>query len=107
MLEKTLQQIAATKGVIDIIALGSGAYLGYCVSQGIELHAATKFSLIGTPIAIQTSFGGVLGLIDGISEHEESYSKPIIKRGVTGLSLGALETFVGYCIGNTIGSMIR
>lgn len=105
MLEKYVERVVMTKGIPDIIALGAGAYKGFCDAQQIPLHSDfVKYSLILAPTAIHTTLGGFIGFMLDVSEHEKHNT---IKEGLIGAATGATETGMGYCIGHTLGSLMK
>jgi len=55
---------------------------------------------------MQATAGAYAGLIIGIAEHE-SYPKSIAREGLIGAIAGAAETGIGYCVGHTIGSLMK
>lgn len=100
-----LEKVVATRGIPEIIALGAGAYKGFCDAQQIPLHPELiKYSLILAPTVVHTAIGGLCGIMLDISEHEKHNTA---KEGLIGAATGVVETGIGYCIGHTIGSLLK
>jgi hypothetical protein len=100
------QWVKLTKGIPDILAIGAGAYKGYCDAQGISIVPEINTSMKYGPTLIQAGLGGYLGLIEGIATHGDRPSC-IVKRTLLGAAIGAIETGLGYCLGHTIGSLAK
>jgi hypothetical protein len=108
VLDSLIRQIYITKGVGDVLAFGAGIVRGYCNSQGIDTSEILDKGLLLGPLAIQTGAGAYSGLFEGISnEDNQNYTPFAIKGGVLGLGLGTLEMGIGYCLGYTIGGVIK
>ena len=108
-LDSLLGHVYITKGISDVLAFGAGIAKGYCSAQGIDINPEIlDKGLILGPLLIQVGAGAYSGLIEGISDEDnQNYTPFVVKGGVLGLGLGALEMGLGYCIGYTFGGLSK
>ena len=109
-LDSLLGHVYITKGISDVLAFGAGIAKGYCNAQGIDINPEIlDKGLILGPLLIQVGVGAYYnGLIEGISDEDnQNYTPFVLKGGVLGFGLGALEMGLGYCIGYTFGGLSK
>lgn len=109
MLEMFKERVIFTKGIPDILAIAAGGCKGLCDSQGISISPEfLNQSLKYVPTAVHAVLGGYLGLCIAISDHEnETYAQGISKGTLAGAVTGITETGLAYCIGHTIGNLMK
>jgi len=69
----------------------------------VAMNASLKF----VPTAIHAGLGAYIGFAEGVIKQENRVMPLVLKRGVSGGLVGAMETGLGYCIGYAVGNLTR
>jgi hypothetical protein len=108
ILQHQWNRIKTTQAIPEIIAFGTGAWIGYCETKGIVGNPGSLEStaLFLTPNVVHL-YAANTGLSQGLSDPTiaDKYQSYMCKQAAGSLVLSMSELTIGYSIGKTIGNL--